>query len=515
MDAQTAPPSPVCSILYPDPAPGREVPDQPAYFSDLNLDQVVAAVTAGYEDANLAPFFHSPLTDPDAIRYRQEVFRDLENDGVARIVGVFLHRMRSTRDMLARAAKLYYPLQQRRLSLDAASDYCAAMAGFARDLADADLRSRGFHVFRDFMAGYASSASFTALRDEAEAVYAGLGTIRYSLHIEGSRIEARRYEGEGDYCAEVLGTFEKFKRGAAKSYLVDIPDRTEMNHVEAAILDMVATLYPDEFAALDVFCARHGDFLDPTVAAFDREVQFYVATLAHIRPLRQAGLSFCYPEVSTGKEVTSEDGFDLALAHKLVGEKLPVIPNSFKLDGRERIAVVSGPNQGGKTTFARAFGQLHHFGSLGCPVPGTAARLFLFDRIFTHFERREDIRTLRSKLEDDLVRIHAILDAATPDSLIILNEIFASTTLHDAVLLGRKVVNRIRELDALCVCVTFLVELAEGDTVASLVSTVDPEDPARRTFKIVRGFADGLAYAQAIAAKYRLTYGALKRRLGS
>jgi len=489
--------------------------EAPGFFVDLNLDQVIDAIVHGKQEYNLRPFFHISLSDVDAIMYRYEIMRDLEHEVLFENIKSFSEKMRSMRIYLSQVEKLYYKYQKERMFLDAVAIYGDAINCLVQDLSVANLRSRGFLSFRDYLTNYADSGPFKALLAETKKLLEDLLSIKYCLIIKGDSVQVSKCEPGTDYSAEVEETFEKFKQGAVKDYRVEFSDGIAMNHVEARVLDFVTKLYPDIFLSLDDYCAKNPDYLDETIRVFDREIQFYVAYLEYIARFKQAGLRFCHPQISKEcKEIFDFEGFDLALANKLINEDSPIICNDIYLKNKERIFVVSGPNQGGKTTFARTFGQLHYLASLGCPVPGKEAQLFIFDMIFTHFEKEERINNLRGKLQDDLLRIYDILDQATPNSIIIMNEIFTSTTLKDAVFLGKQIMEKIIKLDLLCVFVTFIVELASlSDKTVSMVSTVVPENPALRTYKIVRSPADGLAYALSIAEKYRLTYDYLQERL--
>jgi DNA mismatch repair ATPase MutS len=449
------------------------------------------------------------------VHYRHAVLRDLEKDAVFEAVRAFAQQMNSMREHLAQADKLHYKYQKERWFLDAVGIYCRAVGALADELAVLDVESAGILGFRDYLADYTRSGAFTALVSETRALDDALAAVRYSIHIKGNRVRVDRYEDQADYSQEVEGTFAKFQQGVVQDYRAKLPNWLDMNHVEAQVLDLVAQLHPDVFGTLDDYCGRHRGYLDPTVGAFDREVQFYVAYLEFIERFKPAGLPFCYPRVSgESKELHALGAYDIALANKLAGQSASVVCNDFSLKGPERVLVVTGPNQGGKTTFARMFGQLHYLASLGLPVPGLQAALFLPDYVFTHFEKEEDLATLSGKLEDELLRVHEILQRATGSSVVVMNESFTSTTLRDALVLGREVMRRLIDLDLLAVYVTFADELASlGPATVSMVSTVFPDNPAMRTYKILRKPADGLAYAAAIAEKYGLTYERLRRRI--
>jgi len=504
------------SILFPRRAPPSP-PGEPGFFSDLNLDQFVAAATDGREEYDLATFFNTLLDDIDTIHYRQEVMQDLDGGLLRDRMNAFAQNMCEMRAYLGRVGKLHYREQQQAWFLDAVETYCETIRSLADDLATIELRSRGFRGLRDYLSLYAKSAPFNSLLSEAHKLKTDLAAIQYCMVIKGDRFTVRDYRQEADYSAEVEQTFAKFKQGAVRDYRVRFPVTDDMDHIEAKVLEFVAKLNPAVFAALARYCRNNANFLDATVVVFDREIQFYLSYLDYVAPLKQAGLPFCYPKLSeTSKAIRADGAFDLVLARKLAAEGSIVTVNDFHLSGQERGFVVSGPNQGGKTTFARMVGQLHYLAAIGCPVPGRAAQLLLCDQLLTHFEKEERVENLHGKLEDDLVRIRGLLARATSRSIIILNEIFTSTTIRDETFLSKRIIEKLIALDLLFVWVTFVDELASfASQTVSMVSTVVPDNPALRTFLIVRKPADGLAYALAIAQKHGLTYELIKKRIGS
>jgi len=475
----------------------------------------------------LNPFFYERLTAIDDVLFRQGVFRDLQRDGPRYCVDAFARAMARVRSAVERAPSLQHPCQQEMVFLSAVIAYCEGVISFSTGLQSVPLESFGLIQFREYLNAYVESPEFRALDEEAQAVRNCLAHVQYCLTIDGARVTVTPFASEPDYAGALRAAFDRFRQESPRGHLARLPEHPELSRVEAQILDIVTRLFEQDFERLHRFFANHQAFLDDGVAAFDREAQVYMGYLEYMERLQRSGLKFCYPTLVDARDpVFAKDTFDLVLAATpAAGASRPlgaeggrqrreIVCNDFSLKGKERILVVTGPNQGGKTTFARTMGQLYHLAALGFPVPGSAVQVSICDEIYTHFARSEDIARERGKLEDDIVRMREILARATSCSVVIVNEIFTSTTRRDALVLGTGLVRALVEMGAVGAYVTFVEELSSlGDAVVSMVSTVPRDDPSGRTFRVVRLQPRGTAHAMAIADKYGLSYAQVRERL--
>jgi DNA mismatch repair protein MutS len=503
------------SILDPEAGSTTGVDTPPECLADLHLDQIVTAVTAGPGDNDLARIFYSPLRRLSTVQYRQQVFRDLENDEMRVPIQNFVDGMRAMHGRLHVATNAWHRLQRQGWLLAAVETYCHVVALLRDALSEIEPRSQGLLKFTEHIQHYVDSHPFNKLRADSEAIRDQLHNVRYLVHIDGLRVQVEKFDGQTDYSCEVTETFERFATEVSTDYRVPLPNFKDMNHVEEQILECVAKLHPESFSLLDDFCSRYEHFIEPALARFEHEIRFYLSYLAFMRRFTAVGLTFSYPDVTDEPGVMdTQDAFDLALAVSIVQDQQCPVTNDFHLSQGERIFIVTGPNQGGKTTFARTIGQCAYLASVGCPIPASGARLTLPDQIFTHFERQEDLSTLHGKLDNELMRIYDILSRATDTSIIIMNESFSSTTVNDALLIGREVLERVIQLRCVAVYVSFLDELSALDPACvSMVGEVAHDDPTLRTFKFSRRPADGLAYAAALADKYGLSYSVLGQRI--
>lgn len=209
----------------------NETLEAPSFFVDVNLDQIIDTITADKQEYHLQPFFYTPLHDIDAITYRHEVMRDLENTILLEYIQAFAQTMRKMRQRLAQAEKLYYTYQKERWFVDAVELYCEAVPRLVQDVSLVDVQSRGFLAFREYIANYVNSSRFTALLAETKKLKAALATVKYCLLIKGNRIKVRKYEDGVDYSVEVEAIFARFKQGAVKDYKV----KFQMGHIHRRI----------------------------------------------------------------------------------------------------------------------------------------------------------------------------------------------------------------------------------------------------------------------------------------
>lgn len=517
------------SILFTDDpaAPSQPGAHEPDYFRDLNLDQLVATLTQGRDQFDLASLFWTPLASEDAVRYRQDVLRDLERPPVRAAMHGFVERMEGVRGLLARASSVRHPIQSEHLTLEAMRLYVTAAAELDANLQSLQPPSAGLAGAARSVADYLASASFRALESESQSVQNALASVHYRMVIRADQVTVTRSADEPDLAADVAATFERFRQGESRTHVARVRESAEMNHVEEAVVERVAQLFPDEFSALRELCGRHGSFVEPLLLTLERETHFYLAFLELAERLRGKGLSLCYPQLV---DVDAGSGgsacYDMVLADHLGRHERPdasdgsrgagpqpMVVNDFALEPHERVMVVTGPNQGGKTTFARMVGQQAHLAGLGLMVPGTRAYLPLTDHIRTHFEGGENLTDFSGALDDDLHRARAMPDGAGPRSLLIVNEIFMSTSPDDALLLSRRILEQVVKSRSRAVVVTFLDELATFDpSVVSMVAQIDP-DTSHRTFNVRRQPPDGRAYAEAMARAHGLDTDSLRRRL--
>ena len=288
--------------------------------------------------------------------------------------------------------------------------------------------------------------------------------ITYQVRVKGPRVEVSRYDGEPDYSAEIEKTFERFRQGAVKDYRVTYRTWPGDEPRRRADLDLVARLFGDEFSRADRLLPRACRVRGPG----DPPVRPRAAVLPGLPGLHQAAAVGRARLLLPGspprsKEIFARDTFDLALAAKLTAGGSRSSPTSSTWQGRNASSSSPGRTRAARPRSPGPSASCTTWLAPAARSPAAQPALYLYDQIFTHFEREEDLAELtRQAGRRPAPDPESAAGRPPPDSIVIMNEIFTSTTVADALFLGEKVLAKVIELDLLCVYVTFIDELASA-----------------------------------------------------
>jgi DNA mismatch repair protein MutS len=194
----------------------------PSFFTDLNLDQIIDAITYGKEEYDLKPFFYTHPHDKDEIMYRQEIMKDIENAVLFSYLQSFAENMLAIRQQLVEVKNADYKYEKERLFLDAVEFYGEAIHSLSNNLRHVNLISEGLIAFQNYLSDYIQSESFISLFNETKKILTDLSSVKYCVLTKDLRVEVHPYKSERDYTADIEHTFEKFKQDAVKDYRLSV-----------------------------------------------------------------------------------------------------------------------------------------------------------------------------------------------------------------------------------------------------------------------------------------------------
>lgn len=502
------------SILYLEQPDEEDLPRlAPGFFQDLNLDQIVREVqklAGAYAVEKLYYAFPQSAAEEN---YRRGIFQDMKKPAVNAAFMAFSENMRIYAKASANIHQLENPIQRMAWHVAAANAYCRAVNELLERLTaletEGTLCAQGLLCLCAWLRRMSEDEQFQKLAEGAEEVAALLQALHFVIEIENNKVVIR----EGT----VPGTYRDLLRELAPvdgDCVSPFAPVLLMAPLEAELFRTFENRFPQIFRKIEAFGDKFPSFGEERILALEQEVQYYLAFARFEREMQEKGCCFCVPQTDESQNMQAHGLYDLALACSNLRRGKTVVSNDFHYEKEERFFVVNGPNQGGKTTFARSLGQLLYFTKMGLDVPAKSANVHAFQKLLTHFSVEESMETGQGKLMEELRRLAPMMEEESSHSFVIINELFTTAAHYDGCVMGARVLQHFIASGSRGIYVTHLRELGETvDGVVTMTATVDGSEEHRRTYKILRSHPEEVGYAEDIVKKYGLTYEQLRVRM--
>jgi DNA mismatch repair ATPase MutS len=219
------------------------------------------------------------------------------------------------------------------------------------------------------------------------------------------------------------------------------------------------------------------------------ELAFYIGCLNLQEQLTQMGAPTCFPQpvASDERRHTFSGLYDVCLALTL---KQKIVGNAVNADHKD-LVMITGANQGGKSTFLRSIGLAQLMMQCGLYVPAESFCANVCESLFTHYKREEDVTMKSGKLDEELSRMSDIADHIMPNAMVLFNESFAATNEREGSEIARQIVRALVERGIKVFFVTHLYEFARGFYDQSMKNAIflraERQADGKRSFKLFEG----------------------------
>jgi len=486
---------------------------QPDFFVDLNLDQVVNRIQKCSPDYPVKEYFYAFPTKEDLV-YRQEVYGDIKKTLLYDRFMQFSADMRRSADKELSPTFSGEPLQGACWQLESVYFYCKAIMELKQELAKQEITATGLKELQGFLEEMCREPAFAQMQKDAYDIWETLTGTKFTLEINGNKLRISQVAQEGTYEDLLTECFKEY--GVVEKGSMHSPFTADLflTRLERRLLQTFFSKYPKLEAEIDTFAEKYQQYKNPLILRLEKEVQFYLASYTFQKEWEGQGAVFCTPTFDEARPMEGLEVYDLALACVNYPAEKEVVSNDFTYGDSEQFFIVNGPNQGGKTTFARSLGQLIYFAKMGLDANAKKASLRYFDRLVTHFSVEESMESGQGKLMEELRRLAPIMNKGCEKAFVIINELFTTAAHYDGCIMGARVLDYFMKRNCHGVYVTHLRALGEGtEGVVHMAAMLDGSSEHRRTFKIMRSDAENSGHAEDIAGKYQLTYTELQERL--
>lgn len=304
------------------------------------------------------------------------------------------------------------------------------------------------------------------------------------------------------------------------------------NDLEAPLFRELKEINSEYISHLDRAIRAYFKKSTEDILTFESQMSFYIGAKRIIDAVRARGLDMCRPKYLKMEErrLNAKGVFDLSFYTQMVSSdpmgslKDKIITNDCTMDDNGRFFVLTGANNGGKTTYTRAIGIIQVMAQAGIYVPCSSCEISPVDFIYTHFPKEEEVGLNTSRFTQECKQFKVTVDNATRYSMLLLNESIQSTTPTECVFIATELTKIFRCIGVRGVYATHLLELAknldklnaevEGDTkLVSIVTTVDTTADNKRLYRIVKSAPQEFGYAQTIYKKFGVSFEEVQKRM--